>query len=72
MCGAGRKVVCPDMMSMTTWHTPCTRLGTAAWSISQGHESRVMLLCSAHDADLRAGRAPWIIDAVPLGGRADS
>jgi hypothetical protein len=66
MCAAGRKIVCCDVMSMTTWHTPCTNLGASAWQTSQGEESRVALLCPQHDAEVRAGRAPWLREAVAL------
>jgi hypothetical protein len=72
MCGAGRKIICRDMMSVTAWHNPCTSLGTAAWEIiqinqeTQGTSQQVALLCPAHDAQLRNGRAPWISRAVPL------
>jgi hypothetical protein len=73
MCGAGRRIVCPDMMSVTTWHTPCTSLGTTSWEITQGVSQLVALLCPLHDAALRTGRAPWISRAVPLDemGRLD-
>jgi hypothetical protein len=66
MCGAGRKIICPDMMSVTAWHTPCTSLGSLAWQITQGTRRQVALLCPAHDAQLRAGRASWITEALPL------
>ena len=66
MCGAGRKIVCPDMMTVTSWHTPCTNLGAVAWQISQGAIVRVTVLCQDHDNQLRAGNAPWIRSAVPL------
>jgi len=66
MCGAGRKVVSPDMMTVTSWHTPCTHLGVTAWRISQRGIVRTTLLCAEHDAQLRAGDATWIRDAVPV------
>jgi hypothetical protein len=66
MCAAGRKIVCCDVMSMTTWHTPCTNLGASAWQISQGAISRVALLCPQHDAEVRAGRTWWLSEAIPL------
>jgi hypothetical protein len=53
-------------MSMTTWHTPCTNLGTSAWQICQDAVSRVALLCPEHDAEVRAGRASWLSEASPL------
>jgi hypothetical protein len=68
MCGAGRRIICPDMMSVTAWHTPCTSLGTSRWEITQGASKQVALLCPAHDAQLRNGRAPWINRADPLDG----
>jgi hypothetical protein len=73
MCGAGRRIICPDMMSVTAWHTPCTSLGTSPWQITQGVSQQVALLCAAHDAQLRDGRAAWISQAVPLDevGRRD-
>jgi hypothetical protein len=66
MCGAGRKIICPDMMSVTAWHTPCTSLGTMLWQITQGNRQLLALLCQAHDEQLRAGRASWISKAMPL------
>jgi hypothetical protein len=66
MCGAGRTIVCPDMMSVTAWHTPCTNLGMLSWQITQGSSDRVAQLCPTHDEQLRNGRAPWINRAVPL------
>ena len=68
MCAAGRKIICPDMMSVTAWHTPCTSLGMATWQITQGTKESVARLCEAHDTQLRAGLAPWINRAVPLDG----
>jgi hypothetical protein len=66
MCGAGRKIICPDMMTITSWHTPCTNPGAVRWQISQGMGLRMTLLCPDHDAELRTGRASWIGRAVPL------
>jgi hypothetical protein len=66
LCGAGRKLVCPDVMTWTTWHTPCTSRGLAAWQIGDGPTQRVLLLCSAHDEQLRTGQAGWIRQAMPL------
>lgn len=68
MCAAGRKIVCSDVMSTTTWHTPCTNLGASAWQISQGAISRVALLCPQHDAEVRARRTSWLSEAIPLTG----
>ncbi len=74
MCGAGRRIICPDMMSVTAWHTPCTSLGTSPWQITLGASQQVALLCAVHDAQLRSGRAPWISQAVPLddAGQSDA
>jgi hypothetical protein len=66
MCAAGRKIVCCDVMSMTTWHTPCTNLGASEWQISQGEVSLVALLCPQHDAEVRASRTSWLSEAVRL------
>jgi hypothetical protein len=66
MCAAGRKIVCCDVMSMTTWHSPCTNLGASEWQIAQGDVSIVALLCPQHDAELRAGRTSWLREAVVL------
>jgi len=66
MCAAGRKIVCCDVMSMTTWYTPCTNLGVTAWRISRGDADCVALLCLRHDAEVRAGRASWLGDAAPV------
>jgi hypothetical protein len=66
MCGAGRRVVCPDMMSVTSWHAPCTSLGAFAWQITQGGRPTIALLCPVHDEQVREGRAAWIGKAQPL------
>jgi len=70
MCGAGRKVICPDMMTRTTWHSPCTELGAVAWEINQGQGISRTVLCRMHDAQLRFGGTPWILDAAPLDPRS--
>ncbi len=70
MCGAGRKVICPDIMTVTSWHTPCTNLGTVAWEITDDQGRRVVRLCGGHDAEVRTGDTPWIAEAVPLADRA--
>ena len=70
MCGAGRKVICPDMMTRTTWHSPCTELGAVAWDINQGQGVSRTVLCRLHDAQLRFGGTPWILDAAPLDARS--
>ena len=66
MCGAGRKVISPDVMTMTTWHAPCTNLGVAAWQIDMGRGDRLVLLCEVHDERLRRGDASWLREAIPL------
>ena len=66
MCGAGRKIVCPDVMTVTSWHTPCTNLGAVAWQVSQGAIVRVAMICPDHDRELRAGNLAWIRSAMPL------
>jgi len=66
MCGAGRKLVSPDMMTVTSWHTPCTNLGVTTWQISHHGSLGTTLLCADHDAQLRAGDATWIRHAVPM------
>jgi hypothetical protein len=66
MCGAGRKIFCADIISVTAWHTPCTSLGTAWWQIIEGKVARTTVLCPDHDAQLRSGGAPWVRYAIPL------
>ena len=66
MCGAGRRIVCPDVMTITTWHTPCTRLGAEAWEITLVKGASRTLLCETHDAQMRSGEMPWVKLAVPL------
>jgi hypothetical protein len=66
MCGAGRRVVCPDMMTRTSWHTPCTELGAVAWTINQGQGLSRTMLCHLHDAQVRSGATPWLVEAAPL------
>jgi hypothetical protein len=65
MCGAGRKILCPDVLTITSWHSPCTRLGATAWEITIATGRCRTLLCDAHDAQLRSGRLPWVKLAVP-------
>jgi ribosomal protein L37AE/L43A len=67
MCAAGRSVVCPDMMTRTTWHIPCTELGVVAWEITVGYRLSQAVLCRVHDTQVRYGGTPWIVDPVPLG-----
>jgi hypothetical protein len=66
MCGAGRRIVSPDMMTMTSWHTPCTNPGATRWEFSRGGTAHRALLCVEHDSQMRAGVAPYIGDAIPL------
>jgi hypothetical protein len=66
MCGAGRRIICPDVTTRTTWHTPCTELGTIAWDITQVQGRWRTVLCRAHDTQVRRGGMPWIVAAVPL------
>jgi len=70
MCGAGRRIVCPDVMTITTWHTPCTVLGAEAWEITlakgSSEASSRTLLCEAHDTQMRSREMPWVRLAVPL------
>ena len=66
MCGAGRRIICPDIMTRTTWHTPCTELGTVAWDITHVQGRCRTVLCRAHDIQVRHGGAPWILAAVLL------
>ncbi len=65
MCGAGRKIICPDVLTITSWHTPCTQLGAAAWEITLGSGQTRTVLCETHDAQVRSGRLPWVKLAVP-------
>lgn len=66
MCGAGRKIICPDLMTTTSWHMPCTQLGAVGWEITLAKETRRAILCETHDSQLRSGRIPWVKVAVPL------
>jgi len=72
MCGAGRRIICPDMMTRTTWHIPCTQLGTVAWEITQVQGRCTTVLCRVHDAQVRFGVTPWIMAAVPLAKQSSS
>jgi hypothetical protein len=65
MCGAGRKIICPDVLTITSWHSPCTRLGATAWEITLASGRCRALLCDAHDVQLKSGRLPWVKLAVP-------
>jgi hypothetical protein len=66
MCGAGRRIICRDIMTRTTWHTPCTELGAVAWDILQAQGRCTTVLCRAHDTQVRFGNTPWILAAIPL------
>ncbi len=66
MCGAGRRIICPDLMTRTSWHTPCTELGAVAWEINQGQGFARTMLCRVHDNHVRGGGTPWIVDAAPV------
>ena len=68
LCAAGRRIVCPDVMTVTTWHTPCTRLGVAAWRVMESGNERVVLLCQAHDEQLLDGEPSWLPEATPVEG----
>jgi hypothetical protein len=66
MCAAGRKIVSPDVMSVTSWHMPCTVLGAVEWELTWGGRKLLARLCPEHDAQLRAGGVHWIEEAVRL------
>ncbi len=72
MCAAGRKIICPDVMTVTSWHTPCTNLGTATWDLSYRGRTFVARLCGVHDAEVNGGRTPWLPSAARLAGPAVS
>ncbi|MGO8956116.1 MAG: hypothetical protein ACLQFR_01895 [Streptosporangiaceae bacterium] len=72
MCGAGRRIVSPDMMTLTSWHTPCTNPGAVPWEFSADGVARRALLCTEHDSQLRTGEAPWVGDAFPLADAPDA
>jgi hypothetical protein len=71
LCGAGRRIVCPDVMTTTSWHVPCTNLGVAAWEITVGKSKCKTRLCQRHDVQVAAGSATWIICARRLITTAD-
>jgi hypothetical protein len=66
MCGAGRRIVSPDMMTLTSWHTPCTLPGTVSWEFGLNGAPLRTVLCVEHDFQVRSGAAPWVGEAVPL------
>lgn len=66
MCGAGRRIISPDVMRTTSWHMPCTRLGAVAWEITVVQDPRRTMLCETHDEQMRSGRIPWVTLAVPM------
>src|SRR5258708_20646354 len=70
MCAAGRSVICPDMMTRTTWHTPCTDLGVVAWEITVDHGMSSTVLCRGHDMQVRYGGAPGVVESFPFGPAA--
>lgn len=67
MCAAGRNIRSPEVTQITSWHVPCTTLGTAEWKITYPAGRFVVRLCGVHDAQLRNAPLPWITNAVPLG-----
>lgn len=66
LCGAGRRVVCPDIMTKTSWHHPCTSIGVATWEIAVDKGSCVTVLCQVHDSQLATESANWITRARRL------
>ena len=66
MCGAGRRIICPDVMTTTSWHTPCTKLGAVPWEVTLATGPCTTVLCETHDGQIRTGRMPWVTLAVPL------
>jgi hypothetical protein len=68
MCAAGRRIVSPDVMFRTSWHSPCTTIGEVPWEVTIGGEQVCVLLCARHDAGIAAGEAPWLLDAARLRG----
>ena len=54
------------MMTNTTWHTPCTRLGAHAWEVTLARGPRLTLLCEPHDEQMRSGEMPWVKLAIPV------
>jgi hypothetical protein len=73
MCAAGRTIICPDVLTRTSWHSPCTQLGDVAWQIWPGGQPpakaagpAIALLCRGHDGHVRSGGTPWLTGAVPL------
>jgi len=38
MCAAGRRIVSPDVMFRTSWHSPCTTIGEVPWEVTIGGE----------------------------------
>jgi hypothetical protein len=69
MCVAGRKIICPDVMTVTSWHAPCTNLGIVAWELMYAGRTFVARLCSVHDAEVNGGRTPWLLSAIRLDGQ---
>jgi hypothetical protein len=67
MCAAGRRLVSPDVTTRTSWHWPCTAIGTARWQVSQGRVPIVVLLCAEHAEELAAGRVSWIEQPTFMG-----
>ena len=67
MCAAGRGLVSPDVVTRTSWHWPCTSLGTARWQVTRANGPAVFLLCPEHDAELAAGHVSWIEHPLFMG-----
>ena len=67
MCAAGRGLVSPDVITRTSWHWPCTSLGTARWQVTRANGPAVFLLCPEHDAELAAGHVSWIEHPLFMG-----
>jgi hypothetical protein len=66
LCGAGRRIVCPDIMTQTSWHHPCTSIGVAAWELTVDTSRCVTLLCQDHDAQMTTAGTAWISHARRL------
>jgi len=72
MCAAGRRLVSPDVTTRTSWHYPCTAIGTARWQVSRAGLPIMVLLCADHDAELAGGRVSWLENPTFLGAAQSS
>jgi hypothetical protein len=67
LCAAGRFAVYLQVLNAEGWWRSCTARGAVLWRVTRNGEARRVLLCSAHDQEVRSRQAPWVTgEPVPV------